>query len=71
MCRFFRLKAEIDPDFRSAAKAEDCSPVKSVQESVLIVLVLFITAANIDKVLQLFGPRGILAGVLFVGLGFG
>jgi hypothetical protein len=35
MCRLFRLKAEIDLDFRSAAKAEDCSPVKSAQESVL------------------------------------
>jgi BASS family bile acid:Na+ symporter len=37
----------------------------------LILLVLFITAANIDKVLQVFGTRGILAGVLFVGLSFG
>jgi len=30
-----------------------------------------ITAANIDKVLQVFGTRGILAGLLFIGLGFG
>jgi BASS family bile acid:Na+ symporter len=37
----------------------------------LILLVLLITAANIDKVLQVFGTRGILAGVLFIALGFG
>lgn len=35
----------------------------------LFLLVLLITAANIDKVLQVFGTRGILAGVLFVALG--
>jgi BASS family bile acid:Na+ symporter len=37
----------------------------------LILLVLLITAANIDKVLEVFGTRGILAGLLFVALGFG
>ena len=37
----------------------------------LILLVLLITAANIDKVLQVFGTRGILAGLLFIALGFG
>jgi BASS family bile acid:Na+ symporter len=37
----------------------------------LILLVLSITAANIDKVLQVFGTRGILAGLLFIALGFG
>ena len=36
----------------------------------LILLILLITAANIDKVLQVFGTRGILAGVLFIALGF-
>jgi bile acid:Na+ symporter, BASS family len=36
----------------------------------LILLVLLITAANIDKVLDVFGTRGILAGLLFVALGF-
>ena len=36
----------------------------------LVLLVLFITAANVDKVLQIFGTRGILAGILFVILGF-
>src|SRR5947207_1502883 len=37
----------------------------------LILLVLLITVANIDKVLQVFGTRGILAGLLFIALGFG
>jgi bile acid:Na+ symporter, BASS family len=37
----------------------------------LILLILFITAANIDKVLQVFGTRGILAGLLFLAIGFG
>jgi BASS family bile acid:Na+ symporter len=37
----------------------------------LVLLVLLITAANIDKVLQVFGTRGILAGILFIALGFG
>jgi BASS family bile acid:Na+ symporter len=36
----------------------------------LILLVLLITAANIDKVLQVFGTRGILAGLLYIALGF-
>jgi bile acid:Na+ symporter, BASS family len=37
----------------------------------LILLVLLITSANLDKVLQVFGTRGILAGFLFIALGFG
>ena len=37
----------------------------------LILLIIFITAANIDKVLQVFGTRGILAAFLFIVLGFG
>jgi len=36
----------------------------------LILLVLLISAANIDKVLGVFGTRGILAGLLFIALGF-
>jgi bile acid:Na+ symporter, BASS family len=35
----------------------------------LILLVLLITAANIDKVLKVFGTFGILAGLLFIALG--
>ena len=37
----------------------------------LVLSVLLITAANIDKVPQVFGTRGILAGLLFIALGFG
>jgi BASS family bile acid:Na+ symporter len=37
----------------------------------LIVLVLLITAANIDKILQVFGTFGILAGLLLIAFGVG
>src|SRR5215204_2820802 len=37
----------------------------------LILLIVLITAANLDKVLQVFGTRGILAGLLFIALGLG
>lgn len=37
----------------------------------LILLVLLISVANIKNVLDVFGTRGILAGILFVALGFG
>jgi bile acid:Na+ symporter, BASS family len=37
----------------------------------LILLILLITAANIDKVLQVFGTFGILAGLLFIAFGVG
>ena len=37
----------------------------------LYLLLLLITAANLDKVLQVFGSRAILAGLLFIALGFG
>ncbi len=37
----------------------------------LILLVCLITAANIDKVLQVFGTRAILAGLLFIAWGLG
>jgi bile acid:Na+ symporter, BASS family len=36
----------------------------------LILLLLLITAANISKVIQVFGSRAILAGLLFVALAF-
>ena len=42
-----------------------------VSNASLILLVVLITAANIDKVLQVFGTRGILAGLVFIALGFG
>jgi BASS family bile acid:Na+ symporter len=37
----------------------------------LILLIMLISAANIDKVFQVFGTRGILAGLLFIAMGFG
>ena len=37
----------------------------------LILVILLITAANLDKVLQVFGTRGILAGLLLIAGGFG
>jgi bile acid:Na+ symporter, BASS family len=37
----------------------------------LILVVLLITTLNIDKVLRVFGTRGILAGLLFIALGCG
>jgi BASS family bile acid:Na+ symporter len=42
-----------------------------ISNASLILLISLITAANIDKVLQVFGTRGILAGLLFIALGFG
>jgi BASS family bile acid:Na+ symporter len=42
-----------------------------ISNASLILLVVLITAANIDKVLQVFGTRGILAGLLFIALGVG
>jgi BASS family bile acid:Na+ symporter len=36
----------------------------------LILLVLLITAGNVNNVLAVFGTRGILAGLLFIGIGF-
>ena len=36
----------------------------------LILLLVLITAANINKVIQVFGSRAILAGLLFIALGF-
>lgn len=37
----------------------------------LILFIILISVANIDKVLQVFGTRGILAGLLLIALGFG
>src|SRR5712691_10010261 len=42
-----------------------------ISNASLILMISLITAANIDKVLQVFGTRGILAGLLFIALGLG
>jgi bile acid:Na+ symporter, BASS family len=52
--------------------AERVKPVLDWISNVsLILLIALITAANIDKVLQVFGTGGILAGLLFIALGVG
>ena len=57
---------------RSNDLAERVKPVLDwISNISLILLVSLITAANIDKVLQVFGTRGILAGLLFIALGVG
>jgi BASS family bile acid:Na+ symporter len=45
--------------------------VDRVSNVSLVPLVLLVAAANIDKILHVFGTRGILAGFLFIALGFG
>jgi bile acid:Na+ symporter, BASS family len=42
-----------------------------VTNASLVPLVLLVTAVNFDKILHVFGTRGILAGFLFIALGFG
>jgi len=37
----------------------------------LVPMVLLLAVANFDKILHVFGTRGILAGFLLIGLGFG
>jgi len=54
---------------RFAARAKP--PFDRFSNISLILLVLLITAANIDKVVQVFGTRGILAGLLFIVVGVG
>jgi len=42
-----------------------------VSNVTLVPMVLLLAAANIDKILHVFGTRGILAGLLLIALGFG
>ena len=42
-----------------------------VSNVTLIPMVLLLAVANIDKILHVFGTRGILAGLLLIALGFG
>jgi bile acid:Na+ symporter, BASS family len=52
--------------------AERAKPVLTWISNVsLILLTLLIIAKNIDKVLEVFGTRGILAGLLFIAMGCG
>jgi BASS family bile acid:Na+ symporter len=66
------LAAGLAPKARYEVLAHRVKPVLDKISNVsLILLVLLITAANLDKVLQVFGTRGILAGLLFIAWGFG
>jgi bile acid:Na+ symporter, BASS family len=57
---------------RFAVAAARTKPVLDrVSNLSLILLVLLITAANITNVLAVFGTHGILAGLLFIAVGFG
>jgi BASS family bile acid:Na+ symporter len=42
-----------------------------VSNAILVPMVLLLAVANIDKILHIFGTRGILAGFLLIALGFG
>ena len=56
---------------RFAVAAARTKPVLDrVSNLSLILLVVLITAANINNVLAVFGTRGILAGPLFIAVGF-
>ena len=58
-----------------AGREDLAARVKPVLDSIsnasLILQVVLITATNIEKVLQVFGTRAILAGLLFIAIGFG
>jgi BASS family bile acid:Na+ symporter len=58
-----------------ARRADAAARVKPLLDRIsnisLILLLVLITAANIHKVVQVFGSRAILAGLLFIALGFG
>jgi BASS family bile acid:Na+ symporter len=57
---------------RFAVAAARTKPVLDrVSNLSLILLVLLITAANINNVLAVFGTHGILAGLFFIAVGFG
>jgi bile acid:Na+ symporter, BASS family len=57
---------------RFAVAAARMKPVLDrVSNLSLILLVLLITAANINNVLAVFGTHGILASLLFIAVGFG
>lgn len=55
--RFERLSARVKPFFDRLSSIS------------LVLLILLISIVNFDKVLQVFGTRGILAGLLFIAFG--
>ena len=57
---------------RYRAVAAGMRPVLDwVSNVTLVPMVLLLAVANIDKILHVFGTRGILAGLLLIALGFG
>ena len=57
---------------RAAGLALRAKPMLDwVSNIILIPMVLLLAVANIDKILHVFGTRGILAGLLLIALGFG
>ena len=65
------LAAALALKARRADLAAKVRPVLARISSIsLMLLLLLITAANINKVLQLFGSRAILAALLFIASGF-
>ena len=57
---------------RYAGLAARVKPVLDwVSNVILVPMVLLLAVANIDKILHVFGTRGILAGLLLIALGFG
>jgi BASS family bile acid:Na+ symporter len=59
-------------DHRKPVLAARVKPVLDwVSDLGLVLLVLLVAAANIDKILLVFGTRGILAVFLLIALGFG
>jgi bile acid:Na+ symporter, BASS family len=57
---------------RCAGLAARVKPVLDwVSNVILVPMVLLLAVANIDKILHVFGTRGILAGFLLIAVGFG
>jgi BASS family bile acid:Na+ symporter len=55
----------------AVAAARTKAVLDRVSNLSLMLLVVLITAANLNNVLAVFGTRGILAGLLFIAVGFG
>jgi bile acid:Na+ symporter, BASS family len=57
---------------RYAGLAARVKPVLDwVSNVILVPMVLLLAVANLDKIVHVFGTRGILAGMLLIALGFG
>jgi BASS family bile acid:Na+ symporter len=69
-CSCFFLAGALAVKARFADVAARTKPLLDRLSSLdLILLVLLITAGNVNNVLAVFGTRGILAGLLFIAIG--